>query len=79
MMRTKEEIGQKLTEIWEASGHIGTDAQAIGAVLMHIQEALIDIRDLLDQHLNPVGNKCVCGYSNPIKATNCGDCGAELH
>ena len=81
-MRTKEEI---LEEIDQALGlTLGLKAKK------NILEVLIDIRDIFDGHFNPIGNECnavvgsdnsldVCGYSNPLSATNCGDCGADLN
>jgi len=46
-MRTKDEIGEKQLKLFTDNPDVGLDAQVIGSILMHIQEALIDIRDLL--------------------------------
>jgi len=42
-MRTKDEIGEKQLKLFTDNPDVGLDAQVIGSILMHIQEALIGI------------------------------------
>ena len=84
-MRTKEEIMQSERQVYPKSNKTASTIITRKHDLdeqereMAILEALLDIRDLIDQYLNPAEKLCTgCGYHNPRRATNCGDCGLEL-
>ena len=89
-MRKKEEILHLLPEDLSMVEDYNETQLIQLRIKFGILEALLDIRDIFDGHFNPIGNECnavvgsdnsldVCGYSNPLSATNCGDCGADLN
>ena len=46
-MRTKEKIGDEWEDIIKNNPKVSDDAAVLSAALMHINESLIDIRDIL--------------------------------
>lgn len=50
-MRSKEEIGDEWEDIIKNAPKVSDDAAVLSAALMHINESLLDIRDLYVQSL----------------------------